>query len=367
MHSPPVLTPAGGLVPDVRRIAVLRANALGDFVLTLPALEALRAAYPDAEITLLTATWHRDLLDGRPGPWNRVVVLPPYPGLGSQILEDGDDAEELRHRFFHEQRAHGYDLAVQLHGGGLSSNPLVSALGARVTVGARDQDAAALDRWIRYRPYQHEVVRWLEVVGLTGAAPVALEPRLVITDADRAAAIQLDDSLGGATDFVVMHLGANDPRRRWPVERFAEVADVLSARDLRVVVIGTGEDDAKAASALIGASSASVVNLVDRAPLSATLGVLEGARLLVGNDSGPRHLAEAAGIPTVAVYWVGNLLNVGPLTRDRHRVHVSFRTSCPVCGQPQTNQRCEHDVSFVDDVEVGPVLDDVMDLLEGLW
>src|SRR6266851_7516846 len=71
-------------VPGVRRIAVLRANALGDFIFALPALEALRAAYPQAEIVLLAKKWHATFLQGRPGPVDRVVVVPPYPGVSEE-------------------------------------------------------------------------------------------------------------------------------------------------------------------------------------------------------------------------------------------------------------------------------------------
>lgn len=61
---------------DVRRIAVLRANAIGDLVFALPALDALRAAYHQAEIVLLGLPWHADFLAGRPGPIDRVEVVP---------------------------------------------------------------------------------------------------------------------------------------------------------------------------------------------------------------------------------------------------------------------------------------------------
>ncbi|MDT4997347.1 MAG: hypothetical protein QOD45_1415, partial [Pseudonocardiales bacterium] len=73
--------PGPGLVRDVRRIAVLRANSIGDFVLALPALAALRSAYPSAQITYLGDTWHPVLLAGRPGPWDQVTVVPPYAGV----------------------------------------------------------------------------------------------------------------------------------------------------------------------------------------------------------------------------------------------------------------------------------------------
>src|SRR5439155_12340988 len=59
--------------PGVEKIAVLRANALGDFIFALPALDALRAAYPAAELVLLGAPWHARLLTGRPGPVDRAV------------------------------------------------------------------------------------------------------------------------------------------------------------------------------------------------------------------------------------------------------------------------------------------------------
>ncbi|MDP9006148.1 MAG: glycosyltransferase family 9 protein, partial [Actinomycetota bacterium] len=115
------------LVPDVQRIAVLRANALGDLMFALPALDAVRAAYPEAEVVLLGRAWHRDLLDGRPGPVDRTVVVPPFEG--SLAADQQRALEEVLDAVAEE----GIDLALQLHGGGRNSNPVVSRLGARVT------------------------------------------------------------------------------------------------------------------------------------------------------------------------------------------------------------------------------------------
>jgi ADP-heptose:LPS heptosyltransferase len=80
---------------------------------------------------------------------------------------------------------------------------------------------------------------------------------------------------------------------------------------------------------------------------------------LVGNDSGPRHLADAVGTPTVSVYWCGNALNAGPIARDRHRVHLGWTLHCPVCGAPAVGGRvpgpCEHEASYVADVPADEV------------
>ena len=96
-------------------------------------------------------------------------------------------------------RAEGFDLAVQLQGAGCHSNPFVCRLGARVTAGSQAPDAPSLDRTVPYTGHQHEIYRFLEVVGLVGAAPVTLEPRLQVTAHDRAAAaaaLAEDDRVG---------------------------------------------------------------------------------------------------------------------------------------------------------------------------
>ena len=354
------LGPVEPKVEDVRRIAVLRANGIGDFVVAVPALEALRAAYPEAHITYLGLPWHAELLPNRPGPWDDVAVVPPYPGM----IGGGDPDAGIIDAFFDEQRAARYDLAVQLHGGGANSNPFMQRLGARVTVGARDNGAPPLDRWVRYAYYQHEVLRFLEVVALVGAPPVTVEPRLALTAADvRHAEEALPIS---PQPLVVLHPGASDPRRRWPADSFAEVARALADRGCRVAVVGSGPDDARAGARISEASDA--VDLVGALDMRAMTGLLARAQLVIANDSGPRHLGAALGTPTVGIYWVGNVINAGPLLRARHRVAVSFRNDCPVCALDQSMigaERCPHDDSFVADITVDEVLAHASDLHDG--
>src|SRR2546426_2021754 len=126
-----MLTTTRAVLPGVRKIAVLRANALGDFIFILPALEALRAAYPRAEIVLLARAWHREFLAGRPGPVDRVVEVPPSRGIND---EPGRVEVPARlEAFFAGMRRERFDLALQLHGGGRNSNPFLLRLGAGLT------------------------------------------------------------------------------------------------------------------------------------------------------------------------------------------------------------------------------------------
>ncbi|MDQ3865528.1 MAG: glycosyltransferase family 9 protein [Actinomycetota bacterium] len=348
-----------GPLAGVRKIAVLRANAIGDFVVSLPAFEALRAAYPEAEIVLLGTRIHDELLAGRPAPIDRVVVVPAVPGVAAPC--DASAAE--LDGFFGRMRREQFDLAIQLHGGGRHSNPLVRRLGARTTVGLRDRDAPPLDRAVRYVYWQHEAVRFLEVVALAGARPVTIEPRLEVTARD---GVEADTVVGGAEEpFVVLHAGAGDVRRRWPVAKFAAVGDELSRAGATVVAVGSGDDEALVGE-LASAMEEPLVNAAGRLTLGGLLGLLARSALLVGNDSGPRHLAEAVGTATVAVYWCGNLFNSGPLTRTRHRPLPAWTVACPVCGASAVDPdepRCEHEVSFVADVSVESVLDAAVELL----
>jgi ADP-heptose:LPS heptosyltransferase len=345
-------------IAGVGKLAVLRANAVGDYVVALPALEALRAAYPDAEVVLLGADWHAAFLAGRPGPVDRCLVVPPAPG----IRDDRPPADPVvLDAFFARMRAERFDLAVQLHGGGANSNPFVRRLGARVTAGSRAPDAPALDRTVPYTPYQHEVHRFLEVVATVGAAPVTLEPRLAVTAADRAeaaAALPADER-----PLVVLHPGANDPRRRWPVERLAAVGAELHRKGGRLAVVGT-PDERPLAERLLAALDAD--DLVGRLGLGGLVGLLERAILLVGNDSGPRHLAAAVGTATVAVHWCVNLANIGPLQRARHRAPTSWRLHCPACGADGLREDCRdrHEASFVADVGTDEVLAEALDLFQ---
>lgn len=345
-------------LPDVRKIAVLRANGLGDFIFTLPALDALRRAYPEAEIVLLGKAWHRDFLSGRTMPVDRVVVVPAARGVS--VAEHADeDAAELAHFFdgMHDER---FDLAFQLHGGGRYSNPFVKRLGARVTIGLKTPDAEPLDRWLPYIYYQPEVFRFLEVVALAGAGAKGWEPQLAANPVD------LDEAgrfvPASNAPVAVMHLGAGDSRRRWPAERFARVGDALAHAGAQVVLNGTGEER-DLVDAVQAQMSHPAADLGADCTFARLTGALARAAVVVSCDSGPLHLARAVGAATVGIYWCGNLVNAGPTTRARHRPFVSWRLECSVCGTNTITGRCTHGASFVDGVDADEVAGAALELL----
>ncbi|MBT1001515.1 glycosyltransferase family 9 protein [Paenarthrobacter sp. DKR-5] len=376
MHGTPV--PALGVpapvFDGVRRIAVLRGGGLGDLIFAVPAIHSLAAAYPGADITLLGTPLHAALLDGRPGPVSTVEVLPFAEGVRPAPGGVAEDPAAVR-EFLARMRGNRFDLAVQLHGGGRFSNPFVKELGATHSVGCRTPDAEPLERNLDYVYYQHEVLRALEVVSLAGAPAAMLEPVLETTAAERAAAARF--LLDGVKGVVGIHPGATDPRRRWPARHFADVAGRLAADGYQVLVVGDRSDEEAAEEILARVNGAGnpgaslVTSTAGRLDLGGLAGLLARCDVVVGNDSGPRHLAQAVGAATVGVYWFGNVVNAGPLSRARHRLQMSWQSECPVCGVDVTQvgwtaERCEHDDSFVAAIQPGPVYEDAKALLEGL-
>ncbi|MDQ0664303.1 ADP-heptose:LPS heptosyltransferase [Arthrobacter ulcerisalmonis] len=344
---------------DVSRMVVLRGGGLGDLIFAIPAMASLKAAYPGSTITLLGTPVHKALLGALTSPVDEVVVLPFAEG----VRPGEEDPDELD-RFFAEMRGRNFDLAVQLHGGGRYSNPFLLRLGARHTVGTRTADAASLERTIPYLYYQHEPLRALEVAGFAGAFPVDLEARL--SPSDGGAPDEAGDGDAGQP-LVVIHPGATDPRRRWPADKFAELAASCAADGSRVVIVGDSSEQDLAEGIARRAASTAVRSLAGALDMAGLVAVLAEAAVVVANDSGPRHLAQALGVPTVGIFWAGNVINAGALGRSLHRLHASWVTACPTCGIDVTQvgwtaPRCVHDDSVVAGIGVPEVYEDVRSL-----
>jgi ADP-heptose:LPS heptosyltransferase len=148
------------------------------------------------------------------------------------------------------------------------------------------------------------------------------------------------------------------------VERLAVVGSELARKGPRLAVVGTAADQ-PLAERLLATLEGDAADLTGRLGLGGLAGLLERATLLVGNDSGPRHLAAAVGTATVAVYWCISLGGYGPLYRVRHRAPTAWRLHCPVCGANGLQQDCRssHHASLVADVTTDEVLAEALDLL----
>ena len=146
----------------ITRIAIFRALQLGDMLQAIPAIRAIRSGFPDSEITLIGLPWAELLIQRFPAYLDRFVGFAGFPGIAEVEVDP-----ERTARFIEEQRAYGYDLAIQMHGSGRISNQFVLALEAGMTAGYyEDQRPDKLTVGAPYPDDQPEARRNLGLVRL---------------------------------------------------------------------------------------------------------------------------------------------------------------------------------------------------------
>ena len=313
--------------PLPQRIAVLRALQLGDLLCATPAIRALRQALPDAEIVLIGLPWAREFAERFDRYFDGFMEFPGFPGLPERSYE----ARAVQHFLAAAQQAQ-FDLAIQLHGSGAFVNPLVALLGARLTAGFYTPDSWRPDaeRFLLYPTGVHEVRRHLRLMEFLSIRSAGEDLEFPLHTQDYEEFATLASRFGiRAGEYVCIHPGARYLSRRWPIERYAKTADGLARSGLQIVITGSNEE-AELASALSDAIQAPHINLAGHTTLGAAGVLLEGARLLISNDTGVSHMAAALRTPSVVVVTGSDAERWAPLDRSRHRV-VMHRVACQPC------------------------------------
>jgi ADP-heptose:LPS heptosyltransferase len=337
------------------RIAIVRALHLGDMLCAVPALRALRAGYPDAHISLIGLPWARELAGRLPDYIDEFEEFPSFPGIPERPLEP-----RLIWKCLQRAQRTPFDLAVQLHGSGSHINEFVALLGARRTAGFTLPNDVVLDGgcFVPWPEQGTEVERLLAVPRALGCPECGTELELDVYEEDRAAAWRALAEAGvrESETYVCVHPGARFPSRRWPVERFAASADAIAASGLRIVLTGTLEETA-ITRAVRDAMRTSCVDLTARLTLGTLAAVVEGAALVLCNDTGMSHVAAAVGTRSVVVASGSEVARWAPAAWERHRVLWHDRP-CRPCGYEvcPTQHECARGVSVADVVATADAL-----------
>jgi ADP-heptose:LPS heptosyltransferase len=307
----------GHLAVHPRRVVVLRALQLGDLLCAVPALRALRAALPEAQIVLVGLPWAREFTERYRHYLDGFREFPGYPGLPERPA-----GLSRVPAFLAALQAEHFDLAVQLHGSGGITNPMTLQFGARVTAGyfPPGQFCPDPERFLPYPDDLPEVRRHLRLMEFLGVPPRGEGMDFPLSETDRAA-LRAVPGAGELRpcEYVCIHPGARARLRRRPPVRFAAVADTLAGRGLRVVLTGSA-GEADLTRAVAGAMSAPALDLAGRTSLGALAALLADARLLVCNNTGVSHLGAAVGGPSVILFHEeSERARWAQLDTERHR------------------------------------------------
>ena len=324
------------LCPPPARIAVFRALQLGDMLCAVPALRALRVAAPRAHITLIGLPNAAQFVQRFRHYIDELLVFPGAIGFPEQPPQP-----HLWPAFIETAHARAFDLAIQLHGSGELSNPIVCNLGARRCAGFCTTQSGVDDvhaPWfLTWRPKQSEVLRNLSVLQFLGAPSTdpTLELPIERTELDAWRELARKEKLSRGR-FVCIHPGARLPSRRWPVERFVAIAWQLAGAGLRVVVTGASEERAIADALLRGLQDrgCDAVDLVGRTSLGTLGAMLSECRLLICNDTGISHVAAAVGAASVVLACGSDVSRWAPLDASRHRV-LAHDVPCRPCAHAE--------------------------------
>jgi ADP-heptose:LPS heptosyltransferase len=362
----------------VRNVALIRLDEFGDLVLISPLLRELRRNLPKARISLAINPAWRNLVEFCPYV-NRVIDVP------RQIRGGGKG--ELGHLAMLVQHAardwwpEQHDLAIlprygaDLHGARL----LACLIGAHWRVGFneenfRNQTLTTLglshphlmnQRLARSRA-MHEVSRNLGVLQSIGGTVRSDALEVWTTRADERLASELSGS-GARRDLIAINPWARTQRRTWPISRFAEIIDRLtaSAGAHRIVVIGGPSD--RSASEILDSFGPRLINLTGKLTLRQTAAMLRRCRLYIGGDTGPMHLAAAAGASVVEIscHPIG-----GDVTHENSPARFGPWKTPAIVLQPAARMPCvtcceSLDAHCILGVSANDVVDAANRLLEG--
>ncbi|MGD0771025.1 MAG: lipopolysaccharide heptosyltransferase I [Tepidisphaeraceae bacterium] len=301
-----------------RRVLIIKPSAIGDVVHALPILPRLRKLWPGAKLSWMVTPGCAALVERHPLVDEVILFERKRLGRGwhspAALWELGAFLGALRRR--------GFDLVIDLQG--LFRSAWVSMFsGAPRRIGfSNAREFAPLFyselvdcSWDK----EHAVDRYLKIASALGCANGPVEFQFAVDDEDRR---YIEGLIPAGTAYAVLMPGTNWQTKRWPVEKFAGMVRPLKERfGLETVVVGGATD-----AGLTGRIPAKY-DLTAKTNLRQIVALLENAGLVIGNDTGPVHIAAAMGIPLVGAYGPTDPARTGPYGRDDSVVRLDLPCS----------------------------------------
>ncbi len=311
---------------EIKKILVRMPNWIGDVIMALPALEALKSNFPSSSLSVLARPWVKDILETHPA----VDLLLPYNSTGrglSRLKGIVGTARVLRREKF--------DLAILFQNAFEAA--LLSAMGGiRYRVGYdTDGRGVLLTHKVRRKgggPKGHHVEYYMEILKEIGLTVTKSDPKLYISRGQAERARELLIREGIPDDKLIVGIGPGaiyGEAKRWPAERFAEVADrAANTWGASVIILGS-EKEIGIGNTVLRSMKSNATNFCGRLSLRASVGVLSFCDYFVTNDSGLMHIAAALGVPTIAIFGSTDPVATGP--RSPKAIVIKHQIPCAPC------------------------------------
>jgi heptosyltransferase-2 len=337
---------------DVKRILIRGTNWIGDVIMSLPAISAVRETLPDAKISVLAKPWVADLY--RRSPDVDEVILFQSPGIHDGITGKIRLAGELK--------TMNFDLALLLQN---AIEAAIIAWLARIPVrsGYNSDGRGFLlthcvqrTQEIRKQP---QVRYYLEMVKALGFRGMKEAINLGVDKDSRAEEILERFDIEGEGPLVGIAPSASyGPAKMWYPERFAAVADRLIEEFSATVILFGSRGDRERADLVKGYAKRPLINVAGKTGLDDAISLIAGCDLFISNDSGLMHLAGALDIPLVAIFGSTNPLTTSPVGEKSVVIHRDVDCS------PCLKKTCPTDFRCMDLIGIDDVYNEARELLK---
>jgi heptosyltransferase II len=325
---------------QVKRILVVELWNIGDVVLAMPFLAQLRALFPTARITMLARPYAKTILAGTDLVDEFIETELGWTETATRLNPLGYNWKELR-RVRRALRSRQFDIAFKsrMH---IREHLVLAMSGAtrRVAFAFGHGDRVLTDAIPVGDANRHKAADWLELLKPFGGRVEAAPARLKVDEAEgrRAATFLAEHGILANDRVVGIHPGASVPAKRWPLDRFVEVAAAIAQRPGVKVLAFVEPEGYGDVVARVGGTITAKVNLRE------LIALIQRCDVLVCNDSGPMHIAGALGVPTVAVFGSGIQQWFSPLG-DGHRLlgDIASATASQVLDAVDATLRANRD------------------------
>ena len=313
------------------RILLVRLSAIGDCLFCTPVVEALRNSFPDAHIGWVVHPHCAPVISGNPfidvvHQLPRHRLLNRLPGISREL------------------RAQRYDIAVDMQG--LFKSALVARFsGARRRLGpdrSLERTQLLYTERIPFDEQVHIIPRYLGFATAIGAK-WDTEPKMLMPfgdkERDHVRNLMTELGLSPSQPLVAINPATSRPIKDWPPSKFAELADKLKARYGVVIALTGSPADQALCDHIMSLMKTSAVNVAGRTSLNELAAFLSFTRLFVGGDTGPVHIAQAAGTRVLAIFGPTDPKVLGPRGSEHDVAYLNLDCSpcrhkvCPI-GHP---------------------------------
>lgn len=347
---------------SVNRVLLLRLERIGDLLMTLDAIAAARAAWPEAAIDLAVGSWNAPLARLIPGI--ATVRTADVPWLAREGAGDSWPTLIARAR---EWRRDRYDLVVNFEPD-IRSNVLAWLTGATRRYGYwTGGGGALLTHAAAFEPTTHVSVNAGRLIRAAAGLPEATAaPAATRLDVPAEAKARARARLAGANrPWVGVHVSGGRESKQWHLDRFADVARRLAReRGASIVLTGSQADRPLVNAVMARLDDVRVVDAAGALDLVDLAGLLSELDLFITGDTGPMHVASAVGAPLVALFGPADPRRYGPRSPEQRVLRVDL--PCSPCGQVRLPPvRCRgHVPDCMDGIRVDAVMGAALELLD---